>query len=218
MSSKHLILNESLQRYLEPLHSGEGDALLAELKAETQQLCGERAVMQISPPQGTLLSLLARSCGARNIIEVGTFTGYSALCLARALPPGGRLICCDVSEEWTAVARRYWDRAGLTDRIDLHLAPAAETIRALPADLVFDFAFIDADKTGYDSYYELLLPRMRPNALFVFDNMLFDGRIENPGHESAAALNALNQKLARDPRVESVLLPFADGLHLARVR
>lgn len=218
MSSKHLILNEALQRYLEPLHSAHADPLLDELRAETIQLCGERAVMQISAPQGTLLSLLAQACGARNIIEIGTFTGFSALCLARTLPPGGRLICCDISEEWTAVARRYWERAGVADRIALHLAPADETIRALRSDLVFDFAFIDADKPGYDAYYELLLPRMRPNALFVFDNMLFDGRIEQTDHESAVALNALNQKLARDPRVESVLLPFADGLHVVRVR
>lgn len=218
MSSKHLILNDALQRYLEPLHSGHADRLLDELRAETIQLCGERAVMQISAPQGTLLSLLAQACGARNIIEIGTFTGFSALCLARALPPGGQLICCDISEEWTAVARRYWERAGVADRIALHLAPAAETISALRTDLVFDFAFIDADKPGYDAYYELLLPRMRPNALLVFDNMLFDGRIEQTDHESAVALNALNQKLARDPRVESVLLPFADGLHVVRVR
>lgn len=218
MSSQHLILNEALQSYLEPLHSAHGDPLLEQLRAETIQLCGERSVMQISAPQGTLLSLLARVCGARQIIEVGTFTGYSALCLARTLPPGGRLHCCDVSAEWTAVARRYWERAGVADRIDLHLGPAAETLRALPAGRTFDFAFIDADKPGYDTYYELLLPRMRPNALFVFDNMLFDGRIENPDLESAVALNALNQKLARDPRVESVLLPFADGLHIARVR
>lgn len=188
------------------------------MRAETIQLCGERSVMQISAPQGTLLSLVARACGARQIIEVGTFTGYSALCLARALPPGGRLHCCDVNADWTAVARRYWERAGVAGRIDLHLGPAAETLRALPTGLTFDFAFIDADKPGYDTYYELLLPRMRPNALFVFDNMLFDGRIEDPEMESALALNALNQKLARDPRVESVLLPFADGLHLARVR
>lgn len=218
MSSQHLILNEALQQYLEPLHSAHGDTLLEELRAETIRLCGERSVMQISAPQGSLLSLLARACGARNIIEVGTFTGFSALCLARALPAGGRLYCCDINEDWTAVARRYWERAGVADRIDLRIAPAAETIRALPADLRLDFAFIDADKPGYETYYELLLPRMRQNALFVFDNMLFDGRIENPDLESAAALNALNRKLARDPRVESVLLPFADGLHVARVR
>ncbi len=218
MSTKHLILNDTLQSYLAPMHSARGDALLEELRAETQKLCGERAVMQISGPQGTLLSLLIGVTQARNVVEIGTFTGYSALCMARALPADGRLLCCDISEEWTAVGLRYWERAGVTHKIDLRVAPAGETLRSLPSGTRFDFAFIDADKPGYDLYYEALLPMMRPNALFVFDNMLYNGKIEDPIDEGAVALNALNRKLSADPRVESVLLPFSDGLNFARVR
>jgi caffeoyl-CoA O-methyltransferase len=218
MSTEHLVLSAALQSYLAPMHSARGDALLEELRVETQRLCGERAVMQISGPQGTLLSLLVGVTGARNIVEVGTFTGYSALCMARALPVEGHLLCCDVSEEWTAVGRRYWQRAGVAGKIELRIAPAIETLRALPASTKFELAFIDADKPGYDAYYEALLPMMRKDALFIFDNMLYNGRIEDPADEGAVALNALNRKLATDPRVESVLLPLADGLNFARVR
>lgn len=200
------------------MHSGAGDALLAELQRETRTLFPERAEMQISAAQGTLLSMFAGLTAAHTMVEVGTFTGYSAICLARALPSGGRLLCCDISEEWTAVARRYWQRAGVADRIDLRLGPALETLQALPAGARFDLAFIDADKPGYDAYYEALLPRMRQGGLFIFDNMLFNGRIEDAADESALALNALNRKLSTDPRVESVLMPFSDGLNLARVR
>ena len=218
MSTEHLVLNESLQSYLASMHSGHEDALLKELRLETQKLCGERAVMQISGAQGTLLSLLVGVIRAWNVVEVGTFTGYSALCLARALPADGSLLCCDVSEEWTAVGRRYWQRAGVGHKIDLRIAPASETLRALPPETRFDLAFIDADKPGYDAYYEALLPLMRQDALFVFDNMLYHGAIEDRANDEAMALNALNRKLRTDPRVESVLLPFADGLNFARVR
>ena len=218
MSSKHLPLSDSLQTYLGDMHSGAGDPLLAELQRETRALFPDRAEMQISAAQGTLLSMFTGLTAAHAMVEVGTFTGYSAICLARALAAGGRLLCCDISEEWTAVARRYWVRAGVADRIDLRLGPALDTLRALPVDARFDLAFIDADKTGYDAYYEALLPRMRQGGLFVFDNMLFNGRIEDATDESALALNALNRKLSTDPRVESVLMPFSDGLNLARVR
>lgn len=218
MSSKHLPLTDSLQAYLSDKHSGGGDPLLEELQRETRALFPERAEMQISAAQGTLLSMLASLTTAESIVEVGTFTGYSAICLARALTPGGHLLCCDISEEWTNVARRYWERAGISDRIELRVAPALDTLRALPADQRFDLAFVDADKTGYDAYFETLLPHMCRGGLFVFDNMLFNGRIEDATNESAIALNALNRKLSTDPRVESVLMPFADGLNLARVR
>ncbi len=218
MSSEHLILNEALQRYLGDLAEAAPDPLLGALRDETIERCGDRSVMQISRPQGALLSVLVGLTGARSVIEVGTFTGYSSLCMARALPAGGRLLCCDVSEEWTAVARRYWAMAGVTDRIDLRLGPAQETIAALAPGAPFDLAFIDADKSGYDHYFEALLPRMRSGALFVFDNMLWSGRVVSPSDVDTRAIDALNRKLARDPRVESVLLPFADGLHLARVR
>ena len=218
MSSKHLPLNDELQSYLGDKHSGAGDPLLEELHRETCALFPDRAQMQISAAQGTLLSMLAGLTAAHAMVEVGTFTGYSAICLARALASGGRLLCCDISEEWTAIARKYWARAGVVDRIDLRIGPALETLRALPEDTRFDLAFIDADKPGYDAYYEALLPRMRRGGLFVFDNMLFNGRIEDTTEEGAVALNALNKKLSTDPRVESVLMPFADGLNLARVR
>ena len=218
MSSKHLPLTDSLHAYLSDKHSGGGDPLLEELQRETRDLFPERAEMQISAAQGTLLSMLASLTTAESIVEVGTFTGYSAICLARALTPGGHLLCCDISEEWTNVARRYWERAGISDRIELRVAPALDTLRALPADQRFDLAFVDADKTGYDAYFETLLPHMCRGGLFVFDNMLFNGRIEDATDESAIALNALNRKLSTDPRVESVLMPFADGLNLARVR
>ncbi len=218
MSTEHLVINDALQTYLAHAHSAAGDPLLAELHRETRESCPDFAQMQISGPQGTLLSILIAVTGSRSVVEVGTFTGYSSLCMARALPADGRLLCCDISAEWTAIAERYWERAGVADRIDLRLAPAAETLSTLPSGTVFDFAFIDADKPGYDTYYELLLPRMRRNALFVFDNMLFGGKIEDPALEGAVALDRLNRKLARDPRVETVLMPFSDGLHLARVR
>ena len=218
MSSKHLPLTEPLQSYLADKHSSAPDPLLAELQAETHARFPERAEMQISPAQGTLLSILVGLTRARSVVEVGTFTGYSALCLARALPADGRLLCCDVSEEWTAVGRRYWQRAGVAEKIDLRIAPASDTLRALAPEAKFDLAFIDADKPGYDAYFEILVPHMRKDALFIFDNMLFNGRIEDSSDESAVALNALNHKLAADSRVESVLMPFSDGLHLARVR
>ena len=199
------------------MHSHAADPAWPSIRADTVAL-GDRSGMQISPEQGALLSLLVGITGARNVIEIGTFTGYSALCLARALPPGGHLWCCDVSEEWTAIARRHWAQNGVADRITLNLAPAAETLAKLDPALRFDLAFIDADKAGYDAYYELLLPRMRPSALFLFDNMLQDGHIQDASNENAVALDRLNRKLAADPRVESVLLPVADGLMLARVR
>ena len=218
MSSKHLALTDRLQTYVDDKHSGAGDPLLDELQRETRTLFPERAEMQISAAQGTLLSILAGLTAAHSIVEVGTFTGYSAICLARALAAGGRLLCCDISEEWTAVARRYWARGGVADRIDLRIGSALETLRELPPETRFDFAFIDADKPGYDAYFETLLPRMGRGGLFVFDNMLYNGRIEDATEENAVALNALNRKLSTDPRVESVLVPFADGLNLARVR
>ena len=151
---------------------------------------------------------------------MGTFTGYSALCIARGLAPGGKLICCDVSEEWTAIARKYWQRAGLADRIDLRLAPAVETLRSLPAGEWIDFAFIDADKANYANYYEEILARMRPGGLIVFDNVLWMGQVVNPDDQSdnTTALRALNDQVAADPRVECVMIAVSDGLTLARKR
>jgi caffeoyl-CoA O-methyltransferase len=176
--------------------------------------------MQIAPEQGTLLRLLVAAIGARRAVEVGTFTGYSAICIARGLAPGGRLLCCDVSAEWTAVARRYWERAGVADRIDLRLAPAAETLRTLSAEPILDFAFIDADKTGYPVYYEEVLRRLRPGGLIAVDNVLWSGHVVNARKRDAdtRAIRRFNDLVAADGRVDSVMTPIADGITLIRKR
>ncbi len=219
MKLKYLPLSDSLYHYVCEHSSRAHDPLLERLRAETEAL-GEIAEMQISREQGSLISLLTATLGATAAIEVGTFTGYSAICAARGLAPGGKLICLDESAEWTAIARRYWAEAGLSDRIELRLGPAVPTIEALEPGLTFDFAFIDAEKTEYDRYYELLLPRVRPNGLMLFDNMLWGGRLgKGPvDHPSGRAIDLLNRKLSRDPRIESVLLTVADGLHVCRKR
>jgi caffeoyl-CoA O-methyltransferase len=217
MEQKYITLTPELSTYITAHRSDTADAVLEELRIETGNL-GDISGMQISPEQGTFLSLLVAAGGARTAIEVGTFTGYSAICIARGLPRDGKLICCDVSDEWTGIARKYWPRAGVEQKIDLRLGDAQSTLRALESDLEIDFAFIDADKTNYDNYYELILPRVRPNGLIIFDNMLWSGRVvtgplDDPNIQ---AINALNHKLANDPRVESVLLPIADGLNICR--
>jgi caffeoyl-CoA O-methyltransferase len=198
------------------------DDLQRALIAETAERTGARSRMQISPDQGALLSLLVGLTGARTIVEVGTFTGYSALAMARALPPGGRLLCCDVSEEWTTIARRYWDEAGVADRITLRVAPAIETLRALPLDDPIDLAFIDADKSGYLAYFEELLARLRPSGLIIVDNTLWSGRVLDASVDGddadTAALRAFNEAIAGDARVESYLLPVSDGVTLIRKR
>jgi len=218
MDDKFTSLTPSIYAYL-LAHNPPRDRALEELAAETAAL-GGWSVMQIAHEQGAFLTLLARLLGARRIVEVGTFTGYSAICLARGLAPEGRLLCCDVSEEWTAIARRYFDRAGVADRIDLRIAPALDTLGALPERAEIDLVFIDADKTNYRNYYEALLPRVRPGGLFVFDNVLWMGEVANPQNqdESTVAIRALNDHLARDPRVDAVMLPVADGVTLARKR
>jgi caffeoyl-CoA O-methyltransferase len=195
------------------------DEVLADLRAETLAL-GAAAGMQIGADQGQLLTLLTRIAGARRAVEVGTFTGYSSLCIARGLADDGRLLCCDVSEEWTALARRAWDRAGLADRIELRLAPALETLRALPTDVPIDLVFIDADKPGYVAYWDELVPRVRPGGLLLADNVLWSGRItDEPGDDAnLAALRAFNDHVAGDARVEVAILPAFDGLTIARKR
>lgn len=192
------------------------DEVLADLRAETRAL-GPPAGMQIGPDQGQLLTLLTRLVGARRAVEVGTFTGYSALCIARGLAEGGTLVCCDVNEEWTAIGRRAWERAGLADRIDLRIGPALETLRALPAGEVLDLAFIDADKPGYLGYWGELVPRVRPGGLLVVDNVLWSGRVADPSADDAdtRALRAFNDAVAADDRVEVAVLPAFDGLTLA---
>lgn len=217
MDLKYVPLTDSLYNYVCSSRSHASDPVLQSLRAETDAL-GDIARMQISPEQGSFMSLLTAAIGATSAIEVGTFTGYSSICIARGLRPGGKLICVDESAEWTAIAKKYWAKAGLQDRIELRLGSAIPTLQNLDPDLTFDFAFIDAEKTEYDAYYELLLPRIRPNGLVFFDNMLWGGRVgAGPIKEaSGKAIDALNRKLAADPRVDSVLLPVADGLHLCR--
>ena len=197
------------------------DPVLADLVAETGAM-GERGeaspTMQVAPEQGVFLQLLTAALAARRAIEIGTFTGFSALCIARGLAEGGSLLCLDRSEEWTAVARRYWARAGLADRIELRLGDARETLRALPAEPAFDLAFVDADKTGYAAYVDELHPRMSANGVVLLDNTLWSGRVLHPESEEDRALVALNAALAVDPRWETVLLPVADGLTVLRKR
>jgi caffeoyl-CoA O-methyltransferase len=198
-------------------HGHNGDPVRAELAAETTKL-GRVSGMQIAAEQGTFMGILAAAIGARSAVEVGTFTGYSALCVARALPADGKLLCCDVNEEWTSLGRRYWERAGVANKITLKLAPAAETLKALPASHTFDFAFIDADKTNYAIYYEEILKRMRPGGLILLDNVLWSGGIidESRQDPDTQALRKINDFIAKDTRVEAVMLAVADGLTIVR--
>jgi len=214
------LLPDDIERYVGEVITKE-TPLQKRLRAETAKL--PMAMMQIGPDQGALLALLVRLIGAKRTLEIGTFTGYSALTVAQALPEGGKVIACDVSEEWTSIARRYWREAGLADRIELRLGPAAETLKALlqaGAAGSFDFAFIDADKSGYDAYYELCLQLIRPNGLIAIDNVLWSGAVLDPKKRDAdtAALRALNLKIRDDARVDSALLTVGDGLLLARKR
>ncbi|PRY33591.1 O-methyltransferase [Pseudosporangium ferrugineum] len=211
------IIAPALSDYL-LAHCTPADDVLRELAAETRAAFPDAAGMQISQDEGELLTMLVRLTGARTAVEVGVFTGYSAICIARGLAPGGRLLACDVSEEWTTVARAYWKRAGVDDRIDLRIAPAVETLRALPAGPVVDFAFIDADKTGYRAYYEELVPRLRPGGLIVLDNVLQRGQVVAAGTPTAAvaAIREVNDLVVADERVESVMLPVRDGVTLIR--
>jgi len=217
MELKYVPLTDSLYKYLCSCRSNANDPVLQALRTETDGL-GEVSRMQISEEQGSFLTILAAAIGATCGIEVGTFTGYSSICIARGLAPGGRLICVDASKEWTAIAKRYWAKAGVQDRIELRLGSAIPILQRLEPGLSFDFAFIDAEKTEYDVYYELILPRMRRNGLILFDNMLWGGRLgSGPVEEdSGKAIDALNRKLPADERAETVLLPIADGLHLCR--
>jgi caffeoyl-CoA O-methyltransferase len=217
MGLKYIALNDSLYSYLIRARSGAQDSVLGELRAETDAL-GEISQMQISEEQGTFMGLLVSAIGTTSAIEIGTFTGYSSLCIARALPTTGRLLCLDESREWTDVARRYWRKAGVAERIELRLGAAIPLLQHLEPNITFDFAFIDADKTQYDAYYELVLPRVRRNGIILFDNMLWGGRLggEPVTDANGRAIDVLNQKLAADARVEAVLLPIADGLQLCR--
>jgi caffeoyl-CoA O-methyltransferase len=218
MHEKFTALTPALYAYL-VAHNRPPDDVLRDLAAETERL-GAISMMQIAVEQGAFLTFLGRLLGARRAVEVGTFTGYSAISIARGLASDGRLLCCDVSEEWTGIARRYFARAGLAERITLRIAPALETLAALPRTPEIDLAFIDADKTNYRAYYEELLPRLRPGGVVTFDNVLWSGSVADPADtsENTAALRALNDFLVTDERVDQVMLPVADGLTLVRKR
>ncbi len=200
-------------------HGTPPDAVQRRLIEATREL-GEVSMMQIAPEQGAFLTLLARSIGARRALEVGTFTGYSALCIARGLPEDGSLLCCDVSEEWTDVARRFWEEAGVAKRIELRIAPAVETLVALPEEEAYDLVFIDADKESYPVYYEESLRRTRPGGLILVDNVLWSGRVADPAadDERTEAIRRFNDQIAGDDRVDRVMLPIADGLTILRKR
>jgi caffeoyl-CoA O-methyltransferase len=216
---RHTPITPDLYEYVLAHRSDRDDPLLRALAEETAAL-GPISVMQASPEQGTLMTLLARATGARSAVEVGTFTGYTALCIARGLGEGGHLLCCDLNEEWTAIGRRYWEQAGVASRIELRLGPALDTLRALPRSTHIDFAFIDADKTGYRDYYEEILARMRPSGLILFDNVLWMGQVLDASSSDAdtRALRDLNDFLVSDARIESVMLPISDGVTIVRKR
>ncbi|HUD50895.1 O-methyltransferase [Parvibaculum sp.] len=212
------LIPDPVAGYVSSLVAAETDAQ-KRLREETAEL--PQSMMQIGPDQGAFLTLLVGAIGARQAIEIGTFTGYSAISIARALPKNGQLLCCDVNEEWTAIARRYWKEAGLDKRIELKLAPALETLEGLIGkgkEGSFDFAFIDADKTGYDAYYEACLKLLRPGGVIALDNMLWGGAVVDPKakDKDTLAIRALNEKISNDARVDASLVTIGDGVMLAR--
>ena len=219
-SLKYTALNDGLYRYVMECRSAGVDKVLEALRRETRKKFPGDAQMQIPRDQASFMTLLVAAIGAHAAIEVGTFTGLSSICIARGLPKNGKLLCLDLSEEWTSVAKKYWIKATVADKIELRLGPAIDSLKKLPLQPAFDFAFIDAHKPEYDDYYELILPRMNPNGLILFDNMLAGGRLggkKPPTHPNAKAVDKLNRKLSRDPRVQSVLLPIGDGVTMCRV-
>jgi caffeoyl-CoA O-methyltransferase len=217
MSGEMIKATNAIQDYIRDVTLREPD-ILARLRAETDPL--PLFGMQISPLQGQFMALLVQAIGARRCLEVGTFTGYSSLVVALALPADGKIVACDVSAEWTSIARRYWAEAGVQQKIDLHLAPALKTLDGLLADGqdgTFDFAFIDADKKNYDGYYERALKLVRPGGLITIDNVLWGGSVVDPRKRDAdtAAIKALNRKLHGDTRISLSMLPIGDGLTIA---
>lgn len=218
MSNQTLDLSDNVYEYLLD-HSLREPALLAELRRETSEL--EMSIMQISPEQGQFMALLTKLLGVKRAIEVGVFTGYSSLSVAMAMPTDGELIVCDMSEEWTSMARRYWEKAGVANKVTLKIAPALKTLKALLAEGQagkFDFAFIDADKTNYKNYYECCLELIRPGGVIAIDNVLWGGAVADMSDDSedTRAIRELNDHIHKDDRVDMSLLPIGDGLTLAR--
>ncbi|MEK6276538.1 MAG: class I SAM-dependent methyltransferase [Actinomycetota bacterium] len=213
MPDKFIEMTAELHRYA--VEHSRSDPALEALAAETEELGGV-AVMQTAPEQAALITLLVRAIGAARALEVGTFTGYGAIAIARGLPAHGRLVTCDVSEEWTEIARRHWEQAGLADRIELRLGPALETLRSLAPDEPFDFAYIDADKESYPDYYEESLRLLRSGGLIMLDNVFLGGEVVDPDADRRAVqvMRELNDRIAADERVESAMLGISDGITL----
>ena len=221
--SKFTPLSDELHEYI-VAHGTRQDDVLRRIQEETAAM-GDISVMQIAPDQGALITMLCRVLGAGEAIKLGTFTGYSAICIARGLEPGGRLIACELSEEYAEIAARNFEAAGVADRIEIRIGPAADTLRDLPERELFDFAFIDADKTGYPDYYQQVLARTRPGGLIMVDNVLAAGHVLEDGEnaddftsDSVAAIRRVNDLITADERVETVMLGVADGVMLARKR
>ena len=221
--SKFTSIDQRLHDYLVE-HGARQDEVLRRVQSETAAM-GEISAMQVAPDQGAFMTLLARSIGAREALEVGTFTGYSAICIARGLAPGGRLLCCELSEEFAATAARNIEDAGVADRVEIRIGPAAETLAALPEEETLDLTFIDADKTGYPVYFEEALKRTRSGGLILLDNVLGGGQIATPDdevsegwRESVTALRKLNDELVTDERVDLAMIAIADGVTIARKR
>lgn len=219
-TARSIIVDPSIAEYV-AAHSTPPDEVQRRLIETTKARTGRRAGMQIGPDQGTFFEILVRAMGATDAIEIGTFTGYSALAIARGLAPGGRLICCDVSTEWTDIARTAWQEAGVADRIELRLGPALETLAALPDDAAFDLAFIDADKPAYPAYVDAVLPRLRPRGVILIDNTLWSGRVLTApadGDDDTAALRQLNDTLAARTDLLVAVLSIGDGVTMIQRR
>jgi caffeoyl-CoA O-methyltransferase len=217
MSRRSEQISQHLNAYM-TAHSTPPDAVLRELEAETAQRYPNETGLAIPPEEGTLLTLLTSMTGARSAIEIGTFTGYSSICIARGLASDGHLLCCDINEEWTSVARKYWEKAGLAGRIELRLGPALDTLRSLPETEQFDLAFIDADKQGYPAYWSEVVPRVRKGGVILVDNTFSHGRVLDAGNDNplVIAVRDMNDHAAADPRVDLVMVPIGDGLTIAR--
>ncbi len=217
MNPKSIGLSANVQEYL-VAHGAGIDPIAQELIDVTSEL-GRISGMQIAPEQGAFMTMLTRLLDVRFAVEVGTFTGYSALSIARGLAPGGRLLCCDVSDEWVSIGRPFWERAGVADSIEVAIAPAAETLAALPDDPPIDLAFIDADKRSYKTYYEEIVPRLSPKGIILVDNVLWAGRVADPDADleenpDTANIREFNASVVADPRTAQVMLPISDGLTL----
>ncbi|MEM7454882.1 MAG: class I SAM-dependent methyltransferase [Planctomycetota bacterium] len=213
---KRNVISAELEAYILGVHSGSDDSLFRELREATAQF-GEDAIMQIPDHQGTFLTLITKILGARTALEIGTFTGHSSISIARGLPEDGSLLCLDMSREWTNVARTFWERAGLTGKVELRIGDALETISEFDSSMKFDLVHIDAEKTLYDRFFEAAFPYVRSGGVFLFDNMLRHGRVLEPqSDERTEAIKTLNQKLAGDPRIETVLIEMGDGIQMCR--